>query len=76
MPASERPRYHARKPGYIDETPSRTSDIYAPAVGSWWVCVTDQITADAGAVSGSASTTTQEITCHPGITFVTEAPST
>ena len=30
----------------------------------------------AGTVTGSASTTTQEITCQPGMTFVIAAPST
>jgi hypothetical protein len=46
------------------------------AFGSWFACVTHQITADAGTVIGNASTTTHEITCHPGIAFVTDAPST
>ena len=34
------------------------------------------LTADAGNVIGSARTTTQEMTCHPGIARVTDAPST
>jgi len=35
-----------------------------------------QRSAEAGIVTGSASTTTHEITCQPGIARVTEAPST
>src|SRR5581483_2456104 len=28
IPASARPRYHAKKPRYMEETPSRTSDVH------------------------------------------------
>ena len=55
--------------------PSSTREPHSAAVGSW-TPPDHQSSAEAGTVTGSASTTTHEMTCQPGIARVTDAPST
>src|SRR3954452_7653396 len=42
MPASDSPLYQAKKPRYIDETPSRTRHVHSDAVGWYESCVYHQ----------------------------------